>query len=81
MILLVSFSQDANAAWRGRFHGGWGPYYRPYIAPVPVPAPAPYYRRPYYAPVPPPVYRGRWVPPHYRPTPYGDRFIPGHYAQ
>lgn len=73
-ILVLTFTQDANASWRGRcYHGGWGGYYRP------APVPAPYYR-PYY-PAPAPMFRDRWVQPHYRRTPYGDQFVPGHWAR
>ena len=82
-ILLLSFTQDANAAWRGRWYGGWRGYgygVRPYLPPVVAPVPAPYYRRPYYAPMPAPV-PGRWIAPHWRRGPYGDQWIRGHYAR
>ena len=74
-ILVLTFTQDASAAWRGRcYHGGWGYGYRAYVAPVPAPC-----YRPYYAPAP--VFRDQWVEPHYRRTPYGDQFIPGHWIR
>jgi hypothetical protein len=68
MIISLALAQDASAR-------GWGRWYhpRPYFAPVP-------YVRPYYAP-PPPVYRERWIQPHYRRTPYGDQWVPGHWAR
>ena len=73
VVLMLSFTQAANASWRGRcFHGGWG--YRTYVAPIP----APYYR-PYYAPAP--VFQDRWVQPHYRRAPYGDQWVPGHWTR
>ncbi len=75
IMLMLSFTQDANAYWRGRYYGYHG-YYRPYLAPIPVPAP---YYRPYYAPAP--VFRDQWVAPHYRRGPYGDQFIPGHWRR
>ena len=72
VILILSFVQDANAAWRGRCYRG--AYYRPYCAPVPA-----VYAHPYYAPAP--VFQDRWVRPHYRHTRYGDEFIPGHWTR
>lgn len=70
-VLMVSLSQNADAAWRGRWccH----PNYRPYYAPAP-------YVRPYYTP-PAPVFEDRWVRPHYRRTRYGDEFVPGHWTR
>ena len=71
IVLILSFTQDANASWRGRcYHGG---YYRPYCGPVVT-------VRPYYAP-PAPVFEDRWVRPHYRRTRYGDEFVPGHWTR
>jgi hypothetical protein len=79
-ILLLSFTQDTNAAWRGRgwgWRGGYGYGYRPYIAAVP----GPYIARPYYAPGPGPVAPGRWIAPHWRRGPYGDQWVRGHYTR
>ena len=76
VVMVLAFTQDANAAWRGRGYHGCGYGYRPYYAPACVPAP---YYRPYYAQAP--VFQDRWVPPHYRRTPYGDEFIPGHWTR
>jgi hypothetical protein len=77
VMLLLSFTQDANAAWRGRW--GWHGYGRPYIAAIPVPRP--YIARPYYAPVPGSMAPGRWIEPHWRRGPYGDQWIRGHWAR
>ena len=77
MMLLAAFSQDANAYGWGRWHNGWRrPFYAAPYVPVPIPRP---YVRPYYAP--PPGVRGPWVPPHWRRGPYGDQWVPGHYAR
>ena len=71
IVLILSFTQDADAAWRGRCYNG---YYRPYCGPVVT-------VRPYYYAPPAPVFQDRWVPAHYRRTPYGDEFIPGHWTR
>lgn len=71
-LLLIFFMPDAKAYGWGRGHYGWRP--RPYyVAPVPI-------ARPYYY-APAPVYREFWVGPHWRHTPYGDEWVPGHWAR
>ena len=82
VVIMLSFTQSADAyGWRG-WHHGWGWGYRPYYGPPVVApyAPGPYYApRPYYAPAP--IVRGPWIGPHWGRGPYAGRWIPGHYAR